>query len=66
VIGLLSPILIFLIFLQETFNTKKMKVLIALDYDPTATKVAETGYSFASALGAETIPILIVPTHKQE
>lgn len=31
----------------------KIKVLIALDYDPTAQKVAETGYSFAKAMGAE-------------
>ena len=29
------------------------KVLIALDYDPTAQKVAETGYLFAQAMGAE-------------
>ncbi len=29
------------------------KVLIALDYDPTAQKVAETGFSFAQSLGAE-------------
>jgi len=29
------------------------KVLIALDYDPTAQKVAEQGYSLAKTLGAE-------------
>jgi nucleotide-binding universal stress UspA family protein len=29
------------------------KVLIALDYDPTAQKVAEAGYSFAKSMGAE-------------
>jgi len=29
------------------------KVLIALDFDPTAQKVAEVGYSFAKSLGAE-------------
>jgi nucleotide-binding universal stress UspA family protein len=29
------------------------KVLIALDFDPSAQKVAETGYSTAKALGAE-------------
>ncbi len=29
------------------------KVLIALDYDPTAQKVAETGYSLAKAMNAE-------------
>ena len=33
-------------------NTKK-KVLIALDFDPTAQKVAEVGYSFAKSLDAE-------------
>ena len=31
------------------------KVLIALDFDPTAQKVAEVGYSFARSLGAEVI-----------
>jgi len=30
-----------------------MKVLIALDYDPTAQKVAETGFSLAKTMGAE-------------
>ena len=35
-------------------NTMK-KVLIALDFDPTAQKVAEVGYSFARSLGAEVI-----------
>ena len=35
-------------------KTKKtIKVLIALDYDPSAQKVAETGYLFAEAMGAE-------------
>jgi nucleotide-binding universal stress UspA family protein len=29
------------------------KVLIALDYDPTAQKVAEKGYEFAKTMGAE-------------
>jgi nucleotide-binding universal stress UspA family protein len=32
---------------------KMKKVLIALDFDPTAQKVAETGYSLANSLGAE-------------
>lgn len=32
---------------------KMNKVLIALDYDPTAQKVAETGFSFAKKMGAE-------------
>lgn len=31
------------------------KVLIALDYDPTAQKVAETGYATAKAMNAEVI-----------
>jgi nucleotide-binding universal stress UspA family protein len=31
------------------------KVLIALDYDPTAQKVAEEGFSFAKAMGAQVI-----------
>jgi len=31
------------------------KILIALDYDPTAQKVAEQGYSLAKAVGAEVI-----------
>ncbi|HAL83510.1 MAG TPA: universal stress protein [Mucilaginibacter sp.] len=35
-------------------KTNKMKkVLIALDYDPTAQKVAEVGFSLAKAMGAE-------------
>ncbi len=29
------------------------KILIAIDYDPTAQKVVETGYLFAEAMGAE-------------
>jgi len=33
-------------------NTMK-KVLIALDYDPTSKKVAESGYEMAKAMGAE-------------
>jgi nucleotide-binding universal stress UspA family protein len=37
-------------------KTKKMKkVLIALDYDPTSQKVAETGFSFAKTMGSEVI-----------
>jgi nucleotide-binding universal stress UspA family protein len=36
---------------SKTF--KKTKVIIALDYDPTAQKVAETGFSFAKSMGAE-------------
>lgn len=34
-------------------TTSIKKVLIALDYDPTAEKVAEFGYSLASSSGAE-------------
>jgi nucleotide-binding universal stress UspA family protein len=34
-------------------TNKTISVLIALDYDPTAQKVAETGYSYAKAMGAE-------------
>jgi len=38
----------------EDFQSFKMKkVLIALDYDPTAQKVAETGFSIAKAMKAE-------------
>jgi nucleotide-binding universal stress UspA family protein len=33
--------------------TKVIKVLIALDYGPTAQKVAESGFSFAKSMGAE-------------
>lgn len=36
-------------------NNKVKRILIALDYDPTAQKVAETGYLFAQAMGAEVI-----------
>jgi nucleotide-binding universal stress UspA family protein len=37
-------------------KTKKMKtVLIAVDFNPTAQKVAEEGYSLASSLGAEVV-----------
>ena len=42
-------------------KTNKMKkVLIALDYDPTAKKVAEVGFTLAKALGAEIILIHVV------
>jgi len=39
---------------------KNKKVLIALDYDPTAEKVAETGYAIAKAMGAEVILLHVV------
>ncbi len=41
-------------------TTKMKKVLIALDYDPTAQKVAETGYSLAKAMGAEIILLHVI------
>lgn len=44
-------------------NTKKdhlKRVLIALDYDPTAQKVAEQGYALANATGAEIILLHVV------
>ena len=41
-------------------TNKRIKVLIALDYDPTAQKVAETGYSFAKAMGAEVILLHVI------
>jgi nucleotide-binding universal stress UspA family protein len=44
-------------------NTLKMnKVLIALDYNPTAQKVAEVGYSIAKAMGADCMLIHILST----
>lgn len=36
------------------------KVLITLDYDPTAKKVAEEGFAFAKAMGAEVILLHVV------
>jgi len=36
------------------------KVLIALDYDPTAQKVAEAGFSMAKALGAEVVLLHVI------
>ena len=37
-------------------KTKEIKkVLIALDYDPTAEKVAETRFSLAKSMGAEAV-----------
>jgi len=44
-------------------NTKKehlKRVLIALDYDPTAQKVAEQGFALANAIGVETILLHVV------
>jgi nucleotide-binding universal stress UspA family protein len=36
------------------------KVLIALDYDPTTQKVAETGYTLAKTMGAEVILLHVI------
>ena len=36
------------------------KILIALDYDPTAQKVAETGYKLAKAMDAQTCLLHVV------
>jgi nucleotide-binding universal stress UspA family protein len=36
------------------------KVLIALDYDPTAQKVAEAGFSMAKAMGAEVVLLHVI------
>jgi nucleotide-binding universal stress UspA family protein len=42
-------------------KTAKMnKVLIALDYDPTAQKVAETGFSMAKGMNAEVILLHVI------
>lgn len=42
-------------------KTKKIKkVLIALDYDPTAKKIAEEGFSLAKSMGAEVILLHVV------
>ncbi len=36
------------------------KILIALDYDPSAEKIAETGYAIATALNAEIILLHVI------
>ncbi len=36
------------------------KVLIALDYDPTAKKVAEVGFEFAKTMGAEVVLMHVI------
>jgi len=42
-------------------KTNRMhKVLIALDYDPTAQKVAETGFSLVKNMGAEVILLHVI------
>jgi len=40
--------------------TKIKKVLIAMDYDQTSQKVAETGFSMANAMNAETILMHVI------
>jgi len=40
--------------------TKMKKILIALDYDPSAQKVAETGFSVAKAMNAEVFLLHII------
>ena len=39
---------------------KKQKVMIALDYDPSAQAVAEQGYSIAKSMGAEVILLHVI------
>jgi nucleotide-binding universal stress UspA family protein len=41
-------------------TTKMKKVLIALDYDPTAQKVAEVGFSMAKSMKAEVILLHVI------
>lgn len=41
-------------------TTKMKKVLIALDYNPTAKKVAEVGYSLAKSMKAEVILLHVI------
>jgi nucleotide-binding universal stress UspA family protein len=42
-------------------TTNKMKkVLIALDYDPSAQKVAETGFALAKSMNAETVLLHVI------
>jgi nucleotide-binding universal stress UspA family protein len=46
-------------------TTKPKKVLIALDFDPTAQKVAEAGYALGKAISAEIVLLHVVsdPLH---
>ena len=41
-------------------TNKMQKVLIALDYDPTAKKVAEVGFSLAKSMGAEVVLLHVI------
>lgn len=46
---------------MNAMKTIKMnKVLIALDYDPTAQKVAETGFSLAKSMNAEVVLLHVI------
>jgi nucleotide-binding universal stress UspA family protein len=46
---------------ESDFRGKPVRtVLIALDYDPTALRIAETGYSLARAMNAETVLLHVV------
>lgn len=44
-------------------KTKKKQVLIALDYDPTAQKVADAGFALAQAMEAKIILLHILSNH---
>jgi len=44
-------------------KTKKKQVLIALDYDPTAQKVADAGFAMAQAMEANTILLHVLSNH---
>ncbi len=49
------------LFFKKKMKTNKMKkVLIALDYNPTAQKVAEVGFSLAKAMKAEVILLHVI------
>ncbi|MFZ4547027.1 MAG: universal stress protein [Bacteroidales bacterium] len=41
-------------------TTKPIKVLIALDYDPTAKKIADAGYKMAKAMKAEVVLLHVI------
>ena len=41
-------------------NNEMKKVLIALDYDPTAQKIAETGFSLAKSMEAEVVLLHVI------
>lgn len=52
------------LFLGKIFKEHKIKmmkkVLIALDYDPTAQKIAADGYSLANSMGAEVVLLHVI------